>query len=106
MVWGGISANGKICLAFLEGKQDFKAYIGTLQKCLLPYCQGNMEKSWIFQQDNAPIHTSKCTKTWMEDNNVAILDWPARSLDLNPIENVWRSMVQNIYENGRSFRNK
>ena len=65
-----------------------------------------MEKSWIFQHDNAPIHTSKCTKTWMEDNNVAILDWPARSPNLNPIENVWGSMVQNICENGKSFRNK
>ena len=65
-----------------------------------------MEKSWIFQQDNAPIHISKCTRTWMEDKNVAILDWPARSLDSNPIENVWGSMVQNIYENGKSFKNK
>ena len=48
----------------------------------------------------------QCIKTWMEDNNVAILDWPARSPDLNPIENVWGSMVQNICENGRSFNNK
>ena len=65
-----------------------------------------MKKSWIFQQDDASIYISKCTKTWMEDKNVAILDWAARSPDLNPIENVWGSMVQNIYENGRSFKNK
>ena len=105
-MWGGISTKGKTRLAFLEGKQDAKAYIGILQECLLTYFQSNMKKSCIFQQDNAPIHTSKCTKTWMEDNNVAILNWPARSPDLNLIENVWRLMVQNIYENGRSFKNK
>ena len=63
-----------------------------------------MEKSWIFQQDNAAIHISECTKTWMED--VAILDWQACSLDLNPIENFRGSMVQNIYENERSFKKK
>ena len=63
-----------------------------------------MEKPWIFQQDN--VHTSKSTKTWMEENNVAILFLPARSPDLNPIENVWCSMVQNIYKNRRSFKNK
>ena len=42
----------------------------------------------------------------MVENNVAILDWPARSSDLNPIENVWGSMVQNVYEIGRSFKKK
>ena len=79
MLWGGISANDETRLAFLKEKQDSKAYIGPLEECLLSYCQSNMEKSWIFQQDNAPSRISKCTKTWMEDNNVAILNWPARS---------------------------
>ncbi len=44
---------------------------------------------FIFQQDLAPAHTAKVTKSWFNDHSVSVLDWPANSLDLNPVENLW-----------------
>ncbi len=32
----------------------------------------------IFQQDLAPAHTAKSTKSWLNDHGVGVLDWPAR----------------------------
>ncbi len=47
------------------------------------------DADFIFQQDLAPAHTAKSTKSWLNDHGVGVLDWPANSPDLNPIENIW-----------------
>ncbi len=47
------------------------------------------DADFIFQQDLAPAHTAKSTKSWLNDHGIGVLDWPANSPDLNPVENLW-----------------
>ncbi len=47
------------------------------------------DADFLFQQDLAPAHTAKGTKSWFNDHGVTVLDWPANSPDLNPRENLW-----------------
>ncbi len=58
------------------------------------------DADFIFQQDLAPAHTAKSTKSRLNDQ-VGVLDWPANSPDLNPIENLW-SIVRMKMRNKRS----
>ncbi len=46
------------------------------------------DADFIFQQDLAPAHTAKRTKSWLNDHGVGVLDWPANLPDLNHIENL------------------
>ena len=55
----------------------------------------------LFQQDNAPSHTSKQTKRWMEQKQIQQLSWPPQSPDLNLIEHLWDVLQRQI--NSRSL---
>ena len=57
-----------------------------------------MGNDFILQQDNCSIHVSKLIKEWMAKVNRTILEWPARTPDLNLIENVWEMLAQLVYD--------
>ncbi|KOC59908.1 hypothetical protein WH47_10550, partial [Habropoda laboriosa] len=35
-------------------------------------------EQFIFQQDNAAVHTAKVVQTYFKTNNIPLLKWPAR----------------------------
>ena len=51
-----------------------------------------------FMQDGDPVHRSSVVKKWLRDNHVPVLECPRNSPDLNPIENAWNYMKNNVQE--------
>ncbi len=90
MIWGAMSSAGVGALSFLKTNVTAPVYQEILENFMLPSAdQLFKDADFIFQQDLAPAHTAKSTKSWLNDHGVGVLDWPANSPDLNPKENLW-----------------
>ena len=56
----------------------------------------------VFMHDGASCHREKSVKNFLQEKNVDILDWPENSLDLNPVENLWHVMKNEVADQHRT----
>ena len=100
-IWAAITRRGVLAYTVFEGILNSAGYMKILQENLLPaaHKQFGTSKRWVYQQDNAPIHTAKKikamfgTKPWAKTD---IMEWPPYSPDLNLIENFWVHLRRKI----------
>ncbi len=97
MTWGAMSSAHVGLLCFLKTNVTAPVYQDILEHFMLPSAdQLFKDADFIFQQDLAPAHIVKSTKSWLNDHGVGVLDWPANSPDLNPTENLWGIVKRKI----------
>ncbi len=104
MIWGAMSSASVGPLCFLK-TVTAPVYQEILEHFTLPSADKLYgDADFIFQQDLAPAHTAKGTKSWFNDHGVTVLDWPANSPDLNPIENLWGIVKRKMRHQTQQYR--
>jgi len=100
MVWALILPNCLLSYEIMIGKQNSAKYIELIKSKAIPIIKLNLKESFLYQQDNAPIHVSKETLNFFKESKVKLLDWPSYSPDLNIVENIWSMLSSDIYGQG------
>ncbi len=74
MIWGAMSSAGVGPLCFLKTNVTAPVYQEILEHFMLPSAdQLFKDADFIFQQDLAPAHTAKSTKSWFNDHVLVCL---------------------------------
>ncbi len=90
MVWACICLDGRADLYVVDrGALTAERYSDEFLHPIVRHFAAAVGQDFILIQDNARPHTTRAVMEYLDQEGINVMEWPARSLDLSPIEHLW-----------------
>ena len=105
MMWAAVTATGRSPLLFVPTGVKLNSLSSTSQTFWRVVCSPGLSNTskdelWTLQQNLVPSHGSKFTQLWILRKIPSFIskeDWPAQSLDLNPLDySIWSILEKRV----------
>ncbi|GFV45544.1 transposable element Tcb1 transposase [Trichonephila clavipes] len=95
-VWGGIILGSRTDLHVQSVTMTGHIYRDVILEQHARLFRGAMGAEFLFMDDNARLHRPNIVDECLQSDDITRMDWPAYSLDLNPIQHVWDMLGRRI----------
>ena len=96
--YGAFWRDGRSRIDLFTENMNVELYITILNRTLVP-ATSDLKNDWTYLHDRDPKHTSRRAQEWMEanlPNHYKPDQWPSHWPDLNPMENVWAIVGEQV----------
>ena len=84
-------------LVVMEGAEMAERYRNDILRPIVqPYWQ-NFGEEFVLMDGSSQPHRAHLVNELLHDNNIARLEWPACSPDMNPIEHGWDTLKRAVF---------
>ena len=97
MFWGGVMWGRRTPLVVMEGAETAIRYRNDILRPIVQQYQQNFGEEFVLMDDNSRPRRAHLVNELLHDNNIARLEWPACSPDMNPIEHASDTLKRAVF---------
>nr|CAH7729293.1 unnamed protein product [Callosobruchus chinensis] len=95
--WRNVLFSDESRFGLIPGTMAGAYYLRNIINAIVQPLRNEIGDQFILMDDNARPHRTKVVQQALENGNIARLEWPAMSPDMNPIERVWDYVSRAIF---------
>nr|CAH7764431.1 unnamed protein product [Callosobruchus chinensis] len=95
--WRNVLCSDESRFGLVSGTMTGTYYLQNIINAIVQSLRNEIGDQFIFMDDNARPHRNRAVQQALENGNIARLEWPAMSPDMNPMEHVWDYVSRDIF---------